>query len=198
MKEFKFYFLYVGNAYPHKNLERLIQTVVLLNKEVKDDIGLVIVSARNVFVKRLEAVVCRLSADSWVRILGFVPDEKLTVLYRGAAAFVSPSLSEGFGLPGLEAMKAGTLVLASDIPVFKEVYKENAIYFNPFDLVAIKDAMKAVLQVDPAQRARLIAKSQVFIKRYSWSKMAEETLQVYSAAYRGVNRGTPPGCICIF
>lgn len=179
MKEFKKYFLYVGNAYPHKNLERLIKAVKLLNKEVKDDIGLVIVSARSVFVNRLEVVVRRLSAESIVDLKGFVPDEKLGPLYHGAVAFVFPSLSEGFGLPGLEAMAAGTLVLASEIPVLKEVYKENAIYFNPFDISSIKEAMKKVLEMDPAQRTKLIAKNQTFCKRYSWSQMAHETLKVY-------------------
>ncbi|PIP57142.1 hypothetical protein COX04_01105 [Candidatus Woesebacteria bacterium CG22_combo_CG10-13_8_21_14_all_45_10] len=179
MKEFKFYFIYVGNAYPHKNLEMLIKVMVLLNKEVKEDVGLAIVSSRGVFTKRLEAVVCRLSADSYIRLLGFVPDEDLTKLYRASVAFVFPSFSEGFGLPGLEAMRAGTLVLTSDIPVFKEIYKENAIYFNPFDIVAIKEAMRTVLGMDTACRAKLIAKSQVFIKRYSWRKMAQETLKVY-------------------
>jgi len=186
MKDFKFYFLYVGNAYPHKNLVRLIEAVKLLNKEVKDDIGLVIVSARGIFVKRLEAVVRRLSAEDVVDLAGFVPDEKLRSLYRGAVAFVFPSLSEGFGLPGLEAMSAGTLVTCSDIPVFHEIYKENAIYFNPFDAVAIKDALKNVLVMPPSRRTKLISKSQVFIKRYSWRQMAQKTLEAYKQAIGSV------------
>ena len=179
MKEFKNYFIYVGNAYPHKNLGRLIEAIVLLNKEVKEDLGLVIASSRGVFTKRLEELIKKLNAEALVNLLGFVPDEKLELLYKNSAAFVFPSLSEGFGLPGLEAMAAGTLVLASDIPVFKEVYEENVFYFNPFDPVDIKDAMKKALQMDPFERAKLIAKSQVFVKRYSWIKMAQETLEVY-------------------
>ena len=91
-----------------------------------------------------------------------------------------PSLSEGFGLPGLEAMSSGTLVLASDIPVFKEVYQDNALYFNPTDTESIINIMQEVLEMDTKLRTEKIAKAKDFVKRYSWVKMAEETLKIYS------------------
>jgi len=131
------YFVYAGNAYPHKNLKRLIEAVVFLNQKSGKKISLAIVSARNVFVSRLEKLVKRMNAVSYVRLLGFIPDSDLGALYQNSVAFVFPSLSEGFGLPGLEAMSVGTLVLASDIPVLKEVYKGNAVYFNPYDYTSI-------------------------------------------------------------
>ncbi|MEK7498208.1 MAG: hypothetical protein AAB656_04810, partial [Patescibacteria group bacterium] len=83
---------------------------------------------------------------------------------------------------GLEAISNGTIFIASDIPVFKEVYRDNAIYFNPFDFSSIESAMKRVLEMDSSNRIEMIAKSQEFIKRYSWRKMAQETLGVYNAA----------------
>lgn len=182
MKEFKHYFIYVGNAYPHKNLERLIEAMVSLNKEIKDDIGLAIVSSRNVFVLRLEKLVKKLNAENYVKLLGFVPDGKLSGLYENSTAFVFPSISEGFGLPGLEAMASGTLVLASDIPVFKEIYQDNAVYFNPFGVDSIKDAMKLVLEMKGDERIKKISKGKEFTKRYSWVKMAQQTLDVYRTA----------------
>jgi glycosyltransferase involved in cell wall biosynthesis len=181
MKNFDKYFIYVGNAYPHKNLERLIKAMVLLNKVVKDHIGLAIVSSRNVFTQRLEKLIRKLKAEEYIHLLGFVPDEDLEKLNRGSVAFVFASISEGFGLPGLEAMASGTLVLASDIPVFKEVYKENVIYFNPFDVNMIKEAMEKALKINIEQREKLILKSQTFAKRYSWSKMAQETINLYES-----------------
>ncbi len=90
-----------------------------------------------------------------------------------------PSLSEGFGLPGLEAMNAGTLALTSDIPVFREVYKDAAIYFNPYDFSSIADTMKEVLKLSKEKRKEKIEYGKEFVKRYSWRKMAEETLKVY-------------------
>lgn len=179
MKESNPYFIYVGNAYPHKNLKRLIEAVVLLNEQHSTKVSLVIASARNVFTQRLEKIIQDQKAESFVKLLGFVEDDDLTGLYRGSAGFVFPSLSEGFGLPGLEAIKAGTLALVSDIPVFHEVYQDAAIYFNPLDFSVITKAMKDVLEMDKEKRKKIIEYGQDFVKRYSWSKMAKETLKIY-------------------
>src|SRR3989344_8400264 len=162
------YFIYAGNAYPHKNLDRLMEAVKAA------EVDLYIASSRNVFTKRLEE-----KKNEYVKLLGFVPDEKLTELYKNSVAFVFPSLSEGFGLPGIEAMEAGTLVLCSDIPVFREVYKDAAIYFNPLDFTSIEKAMENVLEMSEDVRKEKIAFAQKFVKRYSWSQMARETLKVY-------------------
>ena len=181
MKESNQYFIYVGNAYPHKNLKRLIEAVMNVNKKVKENIELYIVSSRNVFTKRLEKLIDKLNARDYVKLLGFVPDEKLKILYKKSLAFVFPSISEGFGLPGLEAMNAQTLVACSDIPVFKEVYKDVPVYFNPFDINSISDSMKLILDMDPEAREKRIEKGLDLAKTYSWSKMAKETLKLYEA-----------------
>jgi len=182
MKESNLYFIYVGNAYPHKNLKRLIEAMVSLNKKVKENIELYLVSSRNVFTKRLEKLIMKLEAEDYIKLLGFVPDEKLKVLYKRSLAFVFPSISEGFGLPGLEAMNSQTLVACSDIPVFKEIYKDVPIYFNPFDVNSISDSMKLILDIDPEAREKRIEKGLELAKTYSWSKMARETLEVYRSA----------------
>jgi glycosyltransferase involved in cell wall biosynthesis len=175
------YFVYTGNAYPHKNLNRLIEAVVELNKETDQVVQLKIASSRNVFVKRLESLVKKLNAGKYIDLLGFVPDEKLPSLYKGSVAFVFPSLSEGFGLPGMQAMQEGTLVLASDIPVFREVYKDAAAYFNPHDFSSIQKALQDALSLSDEKRKEKISYSQKFITRYSWEKMAKQTLKVYES-----------------
>lgn len=173
------YFIYVGNTYPHKNISRAIEALVRLNEDREEKVTLAIASSRDVFTKKLEKEIGKYSAEKYVRTLGFVEDEDLIVLLKKSIAFIYPSLSEGFGLQGLEAISSGTIVIASDIPVFKEVYKDAAIYFNPFDFASIEKAMKEVLQIKPKERVELIEKGQKFIKRYSWSKMAKQTLNLY-------------------
>lgn len=175
------YFVYAGNAYPHKNLKKLIQAMVQLNKNRDKKIMLVIASARNVFTKRVERMIAKLKVGNLIKLLGFVPDNQLGGLYKNSLGFTFPSLSEGFGLPGLEAMDAGTILLASDIPVFREIYESNAINFNPQDSSSIKNAMEKVLEMDPVERKKRINEGQVFAKKYSWATMAKETVEVYKS-----------------
>ena len=175
------YFLYIGNAYPHKNLERAIEAVVLINKKSKKKVQLVIASARDVFTNKLNKTINELHAEIYVKLIGFIPDIELETLLCEAEAFVYPTLSEGFGLQGLESISAGTLVVASDIPVFREIYKDNLIYFNPYDFTSIAQSMDYVLKMDIKERQKIITKSQKFIKRYSWTKMVKETLRVYDS-----------------
>lgn len=173
------YFIYAGNAYPHKNLKRVIEAIVLLNKEMDEKIFFVMTSARNVFTKKLKEVIKKSKAEKYVKLLGFVPDHDLGTLFKHSTAFIFPSLSEGFGLPGMEAIQAGTLVLASDIPVFREVYKDSVSYFNPLDFSSMTKAMKDTMAISKKEREDRIVKNQKFIKRYSWATMAKQTLKVY-------------------
>ncbi len=170
------YVIYAGSAYPHKNLERLIKAV----KQSRTN--LIIASARNVFTARLIQYVNKIKADSFVNFLGFVSDEDLVILYKNAKAFVFPSLSEGFGLPGLEAMTTGCPVVCSDIPVFHEIYGDAATYFNPRDVVDIASKINEVLRFDVSKHQNMVEKGKERAKQFSWKKMAEETLQVYKEA----------------
>lgn len=171
------YLLYVGSLYPHKNVESVVRALKLVKKR---DINLVIVSSRNVFTERFMGFIRKERAEELVKFLGYVPDEELAVLYKNAEAFIYPTLSEGFGLPGLEAMASGTPVACSDIPVLREVYADAALYFNPRDTNDITDKIKLIL-ADKKLRADLVSKSNIQVKKYSWRKMAEETLQIYNS-----------------
>lgn len=179
------YFLYVGNAYPHKNLKTAIEAIVSFNEEQKTKnekpIYLVVVSGRGVFRYRLEKEVRKLKAEELVKVLNFVPDEELQILYKNSLAFLFPSLSEGFGLPGLEAMQAGTIVLSSNIPVFKEIYKDASMYFEPKDVDSMTKMMKKVIQMKKEERLKKIKKSQKLLKQYSWENMARETANLYNS-----------------
>lgn len=179
------YFIYAGNAYPHKNLGRLIEAGASLNNNSEQKVLLGIASSRNIFTQRLQKLVQKLNSGNFVKLLGFVPDHDLGSLYAHSNAFIIPSLSEGFGLPGLEAMQSGTLVLASDIPVFREVYKDVALYFNPYDFTSIQNAMKNALEMTDAGREERIEKGKKLAKTFSWLKMAKETLKIYEETQSG-------------
>jgi glycosyltransferase involved in cell wall biosynthesis len=171
------YFLYVGSVYPHKNVERAVEAAAFSQKT------LVIVTPRSIFQKRLDSFVKKHDAKNFIKFTGYVDDRDLVTLYKNAAAFVYPSLEEGFGLPGLEAMANKCLVLASDIPVFKEVYKDNAIYFNPLDFSSIAKAIQEALEIKSGRREKLVNKAFEFSKKYNWNKTANETLRLYSSVY---------------
>lgn len=176
------YFLYVGNAYPHKNLERLIEAMSIINGQMpasqrgESNVKLLLVGKDDFFYKRLEK-----KKFKNVIFLHNVSDRELYHLYSNAIAAVSPSLMEGFGLLPLEAFGCGTIPVISDIPAFREVCGETAIYFNPKDEKDIADKLDLALKLSPEKRGELIKKGRELLKKFSWRKMAEETLEVYNS-----------------
>lgn len=177
------YFFYNGNAYPHKNLPMAIEAIKKLSSKIqnqKSKIQFVIASSRSIFTERLKKIIEEKIASECVKQLGFVSDEELVVLHKNSVAFLYPSFMEGFGLQGLEAMASRTVVCASDIPIFKEVYKDNAFYFDSENVNSIVQTMKKVLQLSKSSRESWIKKTHRFVKDYSWSKMGQETLRIYN------------------
>jgi len=170
------FILYVGNAFPYKNLDSLLSALAQLDK----NIYLVYVGSRNVFVERLIEKAKEKGVDNRLIITGFVPNEDLAVLYQLAEMFVFPSLSEGFGLPGIEAMSAGCPLVCSNIPVFKEIYGEAAVYFDPKKPKDIADKIQFVIH-NSEFRIQSIKKGFEQVKKYSWKNLAEQTLEVYKS-----------------
>ncbi len=166
--------LYVGNAYPHKNLNKLLNAMMFL------DLKLTIVSPRNVFSKRLEHEVKNRSLDEKVKITPYQEPSELVKILRSSEAYVFPSLAEGFGIPGLNAMAAGIPVVAANIPTLKEIYGDAAVYFDPQDANDIAEKIKSVT-LSSKKAEDLIKKGFYQAKKYSWLKMAKETLAVYNS-----------------
>ena len=163
------YVAYTGNLYPHKNVPILLSAIKLL----KGKVNLVISCARSIFADRLET-------SKYVKFLGQVSDSDLVAIYKQSLAFVTPSLIEGFGLPGLEAMAAGTPVIAARASCLPEIYGDAAIFFDPHDPVDLADKINSLL-IDPKLRQKYITLGIEQVKKYSWATMAKTTWQIYQA-----------------
>jgi glycosyltransferase involved in cell wall biosynthesis len=170
------FFIYTGSAYPHKNLEILLLAMV----EFKD-YQLVIACARDVFWEKLKVLVLKYSLTNQIRLLGFVPDEEIKILYKEAAAFIFPSLNEGFGLPGIEAMACGCPVISSNRTALMEIYRNAALYFDPLNVVELKGCMKKILNLKT--KSIFASKGYLLIKQYNWLQTAKETLKVYESCF---------------
>ncbi|MFH1460858.1 MAG: glycosyltransferase family 1 protein, partial [Patescibacteria group bacterium] len=172
------YLLYVGNAYPHKNLERLILAFEKLSQE-KKDLQLVLVGESDYFYQQLQKQFSHLQN---LIFADFVTDQELARLYQNASLYVFPSLCEGFGLPPLEAMVHNLPVVAARSSCLPEVLGQAAVYFNPEDIEDIRQKIKRVLTNKQLQ-GELISAGREKIKEYDWQKMAQETLKRYLADF---------------
>ena len=123
--------------------------------------------------------------DQRVRFLGFVPIDTLRVFYQSAAVFAFPSLYEGFGLPPLEAMAAGTPVVTSNVSSLPEVVGDAAVIVNPENVFDIARGLREAL-VEEELRRRLIEKGYRQVRRFSWERTASEVLEVYREVARGL------------
>jgi glycosyltransferase involved in cell wall biosynthesis len=164
---------------PHKNLDRLIEAFALLRAQ-HPDLLLVLAGRKDANYERIEEEAYIAGVKNLV-FTGFVSDRKLRWLYEQCEAYVFPSLSEGFGLPGLEAMRHGAAVVSSNATCLPEIYGDAAHYFDPLDTRAMADATNEVL-TDAELRKDLIKKGHAQVKKYSWKHMTEQTLEVYKQA----------------
>lgn len=172
------FIIYVGNGYPHKNLEKLLDVILELNSKGMPEIKLVMVIARGVFHQRLESYAEKIGIKKLVHFVGYIESSELPQIFTKAQAYVSPSLSEGFGIPALNAMAAGLPVVCSNIQTYKEIYESSAHYFDPNDAKQIKDKLREVV-ANSSLREKLSKLGKEQAKKYSWKKMAEETLKIY-------------------
>ena len=172
------FLLCVGNAYPHKNLERLVEAFAKIVDEHKLDIQLVIAGKKDVFHERVEAEVVKDKLEDRVVFTDYVTDAELAGLYEKAELYVFPSLSEGFGLPGLEAMAYGLPVVSSNATCLPEVYGDAAEYFDPLSVDDMASVI-AKLYNDKKRQAELIKSGKEQIKKFSWEETARKTLAVY-------------------
>lgn len=170
------FIMYLGRPTPHKNLERLVEAFKLL-QSTYPDLLLVLAGKKDANYRRIEAGVQEQGISN-VLFTDFISDQRLRWLYEHCAAYIFPSLSEGFGLPALEAMKHGAPVVSSNATCLPEVYGDAALYFDPLKSDDMAAKIGTMLS-DQALRDRYIVKGRAQADRYSWKRMAEQTLAIY-------------------
>lgn len=171
------FLLYVGNYYPHKNIDRLLEAFAILAQQ-GPDLKLVLVGQENYFLDQLRLQAKELKIGDRILTPGRISDGELAALYMQAKLFVFPSLSEGFGLPPLEAMAAGTPVISSNATCLPEVLGDAAAYFDPHDPIDMAAKISGLLD-DATELERLRRAGLEQVKRFSWETMTKETLEVY-------------------
>ena len=163
----------LGTVEPRKNLETILTAV----DKLPPDVGLVVIGGPR---SESDAKTVQQRRPN-TKFLGYVPDERLPQVFACAAAFISASHAEGFGLPVLEAMRLGTPVVCSEIPAHKEVAGQSALYFFPNDshgacnaLMDLLDnhELASVLRVQGMERA----------SEFTWSRTAGLTVQAFEGA----------------
>ena len=184
------FIMHVGNAYPHKNLTRLINALPIINAERKQPVQLVIAGKKDEFHAQLEKLVVKQKLTQDVIFTDRVTDAELVGLYSAASLYALPSLSEGFGIPGLEAMSYGLPVVSSDATCMPEVFGDAAVYFDGRKDADIARAISEVLD-DPRKQAELIKHGAACVKRYSWRKSAEAVLTGYDQALKQKQKSDP-------
>jgi glycosyltransferase involved in cell wall biosynthesis len=171
------FFLYVGAAYPYKNLAGLIDAFGRLGGDRK----LVLAGDQEDFGAELQKQTADAGLAERVVFPGRVSDAELAALYGGALAYAFVSFSEGFGLPGLEAMSAGVPVVAASAGSLPEIYGDAARYCDPHDIDSIAAALGEVA-ADGELRRRLAEHGRKRATEFSWRRTAEQTLAVYREA----------------
>lgn len=177
----KSFFLYVGNFYPHKNVERLIEAFKIyyhseVEKRQKNKVQLVLIGPDNMFAQKLKQKI----EDNKIENVRFIHDstiKDLVFFYKHAQALINPSLSEGFGLPLVEAIYFECPIIASDIPVFHEILKDQYISFNPENIENIADKLKIKFTNLRTNRKSININ---FIQKYNFEKMSRKTVSLYS------------------
>ena len=168
------YGLFVGSLNPRKNISGAIAGFQKFSAAAREDIRLHLVGGESAIFAALPPDLreCRN-----VVFQGYVDDMEKWALLKGAAFLLLPSFAEGFGLPVLEAMKVGTPVVASDIPVFRELFDDAVEYVDPYSPEDIGRGIREVLE-NCEKRTRLIARGHDVVGRFSWKAAAQKYVQL--------------------
>jgi glycosyltransferase involved in cell wall biosynthesis len=173
------YFLFVGVLERKKNIIGLTRGFDLFIKNFGLDMDLVIVGKADKHYPEIRHHAMDIKNKNRLVFTGFAGDNDLRALYKGAYAFVSASLHEGYGLPGVEAMNFGLPLVVSNTSVFNEIYDNAAIYFDPLDVNDIAQKMNLVVQ-DKLYYEKIREASLKRALIFDWDKAAKETLEVYN------------------
>jgi len=165
------FLFYVGNAYPHKNIERLIMAFTVFNENNK--YNLVLAGKSDFFYERLKKEYIDMEN---IRFIGELSDEELSKFYSSCEFFVYPSLSEGFGIQIVESLGLGAKVCCSNNSVFPEIANSHAIYFDPYQLEDMILAFRRTIKSDKRINRDEI---KTLKEKFNWKISAQMHLKLY-------------------
>src|SRR4029079_11926871 len=165
---------------PHKNLDNVIQAYAKAQGIQAFDADLVCVGGNPEADLRTRQRAEAAGVADRIRLLGQVPDEALPAIYQGATLFLYPTLYEGFGLPGVEAMASGVPVITSNTSALREIGEGFSQLVNPLDVEALARAI-AQCMADPNHRRTLAELGLRRAGEFSWRRTARRTLAVYTS-----------------
>ena len=175
----KQFIMYVGRPQPHKNLPRLIEAFGIL-KQSFPELILVLAGKKDTLYEQIAKDVLGRGIKDVV-FTGFVSEGELRWLYQNTACYVFPSLSEGFGLPGLEAMLHGAPVASSNVTCLPEIYQNGAAYFDPLDTHDLSTVVAKII-TDQVYANKLRTSGRERATCFSWKKMANISFLEYQKA----------------
>ncbi len=175
------FFLFVGTVNPRKNIVGIMEAYAKLPQEIRDEYTIKVVGASGWNTGQTFKTLKRLGLENRISFLGFQDDEALRRLYNQAAAFLFPSLYEGFGIPILEAMACGCPVITGNTSSMPEVAGQAALLVNPEKHDELSNAMERIVS-EPKLWASLRKAGLEQVKKFSWEKTTARTLEVLHAA----------------
>lgn len=171
------YYLYVGARGGYKNFDRLL---IAFSKIINKFPDLLLCVVGSPFTQEEYSRITELNLSQNIEHFGAVSDGQLAKLYNSSIGFVYPSLYEGFGIPPLEAMACGTVVIGSNVSSIPEVVEDAGLLFDPTSIDELVDQLLFLLE-NPSQREFLIKKGKEQIKKFSWEKTTEQTVKIYQS-----------------
>ena len=173
------YIFFISAWRNHKNFQGLIKAFAVLKEKYKLDYQLVLGGQEDPNYPDIKKEIDNCPVKQDIIIPGFISNQELPLFYNAAELYVIPSLYEGFGITGLEAMSCGTPVVSSNKTSLPEIMGQAAEYFDPNDTQEIASNINQVL-INQALKQQLITKGFEQIKKYSWTKCAQKTLDIYN------------------
>ncbi len=185
------YFLFVSVWRKYKNLERLIQAFEIFNSEQNNAYQLVIAGQPD---PEYPEIITQILTSQQYQLGNLIQainrtDEEVIMLQDQAMAYISPSLSEGFGLTVVEAASRGTLVICSDLPIFRVILPETgAIFFNPYQVSDITKALHQAVTLSPTVLEQMTQASFLKSQEYTWAKTAKEMDSVFTRVMKQLQK----------
>ena len=176
--QYRVYILVVGTLEPRKNLGLVLKAYQALPDTVRDKYPLVVVGMKGWGTPEIEEEMKPLERQQQLKLLGYVSEQDLPLLYAAAKLFVYPSLYEGFGLPPLEAMASGVPVITSDQASLPEVVGKAGVQVSPNDVAGLMQEMKKILNQKKYWQS-LHEAGLLQARKFSWKQCADETIAIY-------------------